>query len=184
MSLCIEGQEILDFTHEITAQPEHCWYPVYCRSNKEKIFFKTFSERGISCYMPEVIRHRTTRGKRYATPVAMFTGYVFVCTTRLQNWAVKQSRHVSRVLPVTKQNEEQLISELNIIRRFEELAATQQVVVLPELVPGQKVMITQGQLQGIEGIVVKRKNAVEIIVRLDFLGCSLSTVEAYDLEPV
>lgn len=182
MSLFLNGQHVIDFDQNISALSDHRWYPVYCRPNKEKMFFEASANRGIPCYMPEIMRHRVTRGKRVLTPVPMFTGYVFACTNRQQNWAVKQSKYVLRVLPVEEYNEQQLISELNIVRIFENLARTNKVEIHPEFVPGKKVVISQGKLQGIEGIVVQRKNEVEIIVKLDFLGYSLATIEAYDME--
>ncbi len=182
MALYLDSKEISDFAQRIPAIPEHRWYPVYCRPNKEKAFTEFAAGQNISCYMPEIMRCRITRGKRIATSAAMFTGYVFVCTTRQQHWTVKQSKHIIRVLPVAECDEELLVAELNIIRTFEELAKTQQIEVRPEIVPGKKVVISQGRLQGIEGIVFKRKNSREIIVHLDFLGQSLATVEAYDLE--
>ena len=184
MSLFLNNQPVIDFDQNIPALPDHRWYPVYCRPNKEKMFFEASVKQGISCYMPVIMRHRITRGKRVVTPVPMFTGYVFACTDRQQNWAIKQSKFVLRVLPVEEYNEQQLISELNIVRIFENLARTNKVEVHPEFVPGKKVVISQGKLQGIKGIVVKRKNEVEIIVKLEFLGCSLATIEAYNLEPV
>lgn len=182
MSLFFNGQQITDFNQNITGLADHRWYPVYCRPNKEKMFFNACENQGITCHMPEMLRHRITRGKRIITPVPMFTGYVFVCTTRQQNWAVKQSKFVLRVLPVEEYHEQQLISELNIIRIFENLARTNKVEVRPDFVPGKKVVISQGMLQGIEGTVVKRKNEVEIIVKLEFLGYSLATIEAYEME--
>lgn len=129
-----------------------------------------------------MMRHRITRGHRVATPVPMFSGYVFVCTTRQQNWTLKRSQYVVKMLPVAESDESRLILELNIIRIFESLACRQPVEVHPEIIPGKHVIISRGKLQGIEGIVEKRKNNVEIIVRLDFLGCSLATLEADDLE--
>ena len=132
--------------------------------------------------MPEIMRHRMTRGKRVVTPVPMFAGYVFACTDRQQNWVVKQSKFVLKILPVEEYNEQQLISELNIVRIFENLARSSKVEVHPEFVPGKKVVISHGKLQGIKGIIVKRKNEIEIIIKLEFLGCCLATIEAYDIE--
>lgn len=184
MALFLNGRHVVDFDQNIPVLSDHRWYPVYCRPNKEKMFFEATTKQGISCYMPEIMRHRVVRGKRVVTQIPMFTGYVFACTDRQQNWAVKQSKFVLRVLPVKEYDEQQLIAELNIVRIFENLARTSKVEVHPEFVPGKKVVISHGKLQGIKGVVVKRKNEVEIIVMLEFLGCSLATIEAYDMELV
>lgn len=182
MPLYLDSREVVDYDVKITPLPGCRWYPVYCRPNKEKKFFEYAVAQDIPCYMPEVMRHRVTRGKKILTPVAMFNGYVFVNTTRRQNWSVKCSKLVFRILPVQADDEPKLVSELNTVRIFEDLARTRKVDVQPQILPGRRVVITRGRLKGIEGVVVKRKNAVEVTVSLDFLGCSMSTLEAYDLE--
>jgi len=178
-SECITGDDFL-----IASIPEHRWYPVYCRPNKAKKLVEYAVRKGISCYLPEMECCRITRGRRVAARVPMFPGYSFVCVSRQENWEIKKSQYVIRMLPVDEESESALISELNLVRAFEKLAETRQVKVRPELVPGKKVVVTQGKLQGVEGIVKQRKNGTEIIVNLNFLGCSLATVEAYDLELV
>jgi len=96
----------------------------------------------------------------------------------------KKTQYALRILPVEDDNESILISELNLVRMFEKLAKTQKVKIRPGLAPGKRVVVTQGKLQGVEGVIKRRKNEAEIIVNLNFLGCSLATVEAYDLELV
>lgn len=184
MPLFIDTECVTDDSVFIDSIPGHRWYPVYCRPNKEKKLIEYAARKGISCYLPEIERCRITRGHRITTPVPMFTGYSFLCLSRQENWEIKKSQYVIRMLSVDEDNERDLISELNLVRRFEKLAKTQKVKIRPELIPGKRVIIMQGKLQGIEGIVKRRKNEMEIIVNLNFLGCSLATVEAYDLEIV
>ena len=182
MPLYMNSEEIPGDDYQIAALPEQRWYPVYCHPNKERKLYDFARKHGIPGYLPEIPRYRVTRGHRVATPVPMFTGYVFLCTTRQQNWMVKQSRYIVRMLDVSDGDEPLLVSELNTIRIYEKLARTRTVEVRPEMVPGKKVIINRGSLQGLEGIVRKRKNACEIIVELQFIGCSLATVEAEELE--
>lgn len=184
MPLFIDTRYITDENFPISSIPEHRWYPVYCRPNKEKKLIEYAVGRGISCYLPEVERHRITRGHRITTLVPMFTGYAFLCVSRQENWDIKKTQYALRILPVEDDNESILISELNLVRMFEKLAKTQKVKIRPELAPGKRVVVAQGKLQGVEGIIKRRKNETEIIVNLNFLGCSLTTVDAYDLELV
>lgn len=184
MPLYINTECITDDNYHIDSIPEHRWYPVYCRSNKEKKLIEYAVRKGISCYLPEMERYRITRGHRITTMVPMFTGYCFLCVSRQENWDIKKSQYAIRMLPVDDGNEPDLISELNIVRTFENLAKTQKVEFRPELTPGKRVVVTQGKLLGIEGIIKRRKNKMKVIVNLDFLGYSLATVEAYDLELV
>lgn len=184
MSLFINSSHITDDEFSIALIDGHRWYPVYCRPNKERMFVEQMVHSGISCYLPEMPRHRITRGKRITTMVPMFGGYAFVCVTREENWSVKKSPHILRMLPVNEDIEKVLVAELNIVRIFEKLSECRKVEIRPELIPGKRVEITRGALRGLMGVIKKRKNQFEVVVCLNFLGCSLATVEAYDLEVV
>jgi transcription antitermination factor NusG len=167
---------------KITAIAEHRWFPAYCHPNKERMFYDFAKRYDISCYVPEIPKYRVTRNRKITTFVPMFTGYVFCCTTRQQNWQLKQSKYLIRMLNVSEEDEVRLVNELNTVRIYERLALTQDVEVRPEMTPGKRVTITHGSLQGLEGIIKRRKNACEVIVELQFIGCSLATVEVDELE--
>ena len=181
MPLSIESQLINDDCYLIGTFPEHRWYPVYCKSNKEKKLAELAGQKNISWYLPTFLHHRMTRGHRIETQIPMFPGYLFLLLNRQQNWQVKTSGLAIRILPVTEKTEPELIKDLNKIREFEMLSRTQPVKVRTDLVPGKRFTITHGQLKGTEGVIVKRKNRTEFIVHLDFLDCYLATVPAMDL---
>ena len=181
MPLSIESQFINDDYYLIDTVPEHRWYPVYCKPNKEKKLAELAAQNKISCYLPTFLHHRTTRGHRIESQIPMFPGYVFLQLNRQQNWQVKTSGLAIRILPVTEKTEPMLIIDLNKIREFERLSRTQPVKVRSDLVPGKRFIIAHGNLKGTEGVIVKRKNRTEFIVHLDFLGYSLATVPAMDI---
>ena len=181
MPLFIESQLIDDDCYLIGTIPEHRWYPVYCKPNKGKKLTELATQKNISWYLPTFLHHRMTRGHRIESQIPMFPGYVFLQLNRQQNWQVKTSGLIIRILPVTEKTEPQLIEDLNNIRKFEQLSRTQPVKVRADLIPGKRFTITNGNLKGTEGVIVKIKNRTEFIVHLDFLGCSLATVQAIDL---
>ena len=181
MVLCIDSQLIEDDCYLIGMSSECRWYPVYCKPNKEKKVAELACQKGISCYLPTFLHHRITRGHRIETQIPMFPGYVFLQLNRQQNWQVKTSGLVIRILTVTEKTEPDLIKDLNVIRAFELLSRTQPVKVRSDLVPGKRFTIAHGNFKGIEGVIVKRKNRTEFIVHLDFLNYSLATVPAMDI---
>jgi transcriptional antiterminator RfaH len=181
MPLSIESQIIDDDCHLIGTTPEHRWYPVYCKPNKEKKLAELAAQKSISWYLPMFQHYRLTRGHCVESQIPMFPGYVFLQLTRQQNWQVKTSGLALRILPVTEKTEPQLIKDLNKIREFERLSRTQPVKIRADLVPGKRIIITHGNLKGTEGVIVKIKNHTEFIVHLDFLGFSLATIYAMDV---
>ncbi len=184
MPLYVKSELIEDEHYKIAGQEDCRWYPVYCHSNREKKLLEFAVSRRITCYLPTVDRHRMTRGHRVVTPVPMFTGYVFLCLARQENWAVKTSGLVAGVLNVTAETEPMLISDLNKVRIFERLSRSQEVEVRSDICEGRQVVITQGSLKGLQGMVVKRENRTTVIVRLEFLGFALATVDVHDVELV
>ena len=181
MPLFIESQFINDDCYLIGTSPEHRWYPVYCKPNKEKKLSELATQKNISWYLPTFLHHRMTRGHRVESHIPMFPGYVFLLLNRQQNWQVKTSGLIIRILPVTEKTEQQILEDLNNIRKFELISRTQPVKVRADLIPGKRFTITNGKLKGTEGVIVKIKNRTEFIVHLDFLGCSLATVHAMDI---
>ncbi|MCR4572389.1 MAG: hypothetical protein K5787_01340 [Lentisphaeria bacterium] len=181
MPLFIESQFINDDCYLIGTSPEHRWYPVYCKPNKEKKLSELATQKNISWYLPTFLHHRMTRGHRVESHIPMFPGYVFLLLNRQQNWQVKTSGLIIRILPVTEKTEQQILEDLNNIRKFELISRTQPVKVRADLIPGKRFIVSNGKLKGTEGVIVKIKNRTEFIVHLDFLGCSLATVHAMDI---
>jgi transcription antitermination factor NusG len=55
----------------------------------------------------------------------------------------------------------------------------------PFLTVGRRVRVKAGPLEGLEGIVVRRKNRVRLVVSLDLIHRAAAIeVEAADLEPI
>ena len=181
MPLSIESQIIDDDCHLIGTTPEHRWYPVYCKPNKEKKLSELATQKNISWYLPTFLHYRMTRGHRVESHIPMFPGYVFLLLNRQQNWQVKTSGLIIRILPVTEKTEQQILEDLNNIRKFELISRTQPVKVRADLIPGKRFTIVRGKLKDIEGVIIKRKNHTEFIVHLEFLGYSLATIPAYNL---
>ena len=60
-----------------------------------------------------------------------------------------------------------------------------QAVPHPYLKVGRRVRVTAGPLEGLEGIVIRKKNRLRFILSLDLIGRSTSLdVEAAALEPI
>lgn len=181
MPLFIDSLLIENDYYSIVASDDCRWYPIYCKPNKEKKLAEQVVHQGISCYLPTILRHRVTRGHCIESQIPMFPGYIFLHLNRMQNWRVKTSGLVLRILPVTEETEPQLVNDLNIIRTFERLSRTQPIEIRPDLVPGKRITISQGTLKGVEGVIVKRRNRTEFIAHLDFLGYSMATVPVEDI---
>ena len=57
---------------------------------------------------------------------------------------------------------------------MEQLAQTEEIEVMPEIVPGEAVRITGGPMHGVTGIVERRVGRVRVTVNVEILGQSVA----------
>ena len=101
----------------------------------------------------------------------MIPGYIFLSAGDLERTELKKNEKgfVQIELLREKSEEEELIRELNALRQFEILAQTEEVLINPGIQRGDKVMITEGALKGLETEVIRRedqKNAIVINITI------------------
>ena len=122
-------------------------------------------------YLPLVNKARLHHGTKIVTPFPMIPGYIFLAAGDLERTELKkhEKEFVQIELLREKSEEETLIRELNALRQFEILAQTEEVHVNPGIQRGDKVIITQGTLKGLETEVICRedqKNAIVINITI------------------
>ena len=105
----------------------------------------------------------------------MFSGYLFACMAQEEEDSAWRTRSIVRIFRDQNFTQEQLLAELNLIRRFEIASETQKVEILPQLVPGTKVMISSGPWEGIYGVVESRRKPLKFIVNLEIMGQAIAT---------
>jgi transcription antitermination factor NusG len=150
------------------------WTAVRIKPRSEKTFTKYCEGVHALSYLP--LRRRVERYQRrtVTTWLPMFPGYVFVqydpsCPAQLVN-----SHKILHILDVTPTAEVGLVEELRGLQKMETLAQTEDIEVMPEIVPGEAVRITGGPLHGVTGIVERRVGAVRVTVNVEILGQSVA----------
>jgi transcription antitermination factor NusG len=159
------------------------WLPIYTQPLHERKLLKFFQEKGLPCYLPMLKKaaYKTVRSQnrtyQYLREVyrPMFSGYLFACLAQEEEESAWRTRSVVRIFRDQNFTQEQLVAELNIIRRFELAAETQKVEILPHLVPGTKVMIAAGPWEGIYGVIESRRKPLKFIVNLDIMEQAIAT---------
>ena len=78
------------------------------------------------------------------------------------------------------------ISELNALRKFELLAQTEKVLVQPGIRKGDRILITQGSLKGLETEVIRRDDDHDsIVINITILNKSVEyPVSLEDLKKI
>jgi transcription antitermination factor NusG len=158
------------------------WYAVYTTCRHEKRVAGHFENRAIEHYLPLYRTQRRWRdGSKVMLDLPLFPGYIFVRFNRADRvrilevpgvlWIVGKSG--SQPTPLPEFEIETLRAALDPLR----------VEPFATLATGQRVRIRSGALEGLEGIVVRRKNTFRVVITLELIRQSIAVeVNLSDLE--
>jgi transcription antitermination factor NusG len=158
------------------------WYAVQTFARHEKRVHQRFVERSVESFLPlyETINRWKDRKVRVQLP--LFPGYIFVHLDLAERLNVLQIAGVARLVnfggiavPVPTAEIESLRAGLIRGLRAEPH---------PYLKVGRRAHVKSGPLQGLVGILLKKKNQERFIISLDLIKRSLAVeVDALELEP-
>ena len=159
------------------------WFAVYTNSRHEKCVAKHFAERQIESLLLLYQKlHHWRKRSSVRVDLPLFPNYVFVHIAPQERTSVLAvpgvlamvgRGHIPSALPDAE------IQSLRIgleQRRFEPH---------PYLVVGERVRIKAGPMEGMEGILLRKKNELRVVLTLDLIKRSVAVeVDAQDVEPV
>lgn len=162
---------------------EEHWYAAQTCANHEKRVREQLSQRTIEAYLPVYasVRHWKDRSVRLELP--LFPGYVFVHLPLRDRLRVLQTPSVVRLVGFGGQPAPLPDQEIEALRQG--LAGELHLEPHPYLKVGQRVRIKTGPLQGLEGILARKKNVLRFVVSLDLIMRSVAVeIDEAELEPV
>jgi len=159
------------------------WFAVYTNSRHEKCVAKHFDERQIESFLPLYQKlHHWIKRNSVRVDLPLFPNYVFVHIAPQQRTSVLAvpgvlgmvgRGHIASSLPDAEI--ESLRTGLQL-RKFEPHSY---------LVAGERVRIKAGSMEGMEGILLRKKNELRVVLTLDLIKRSVAVeVDAQDVEPV
>ncbi len=142
------------------------WGFAYLRPRTEKVIEKKLSSSGIIAYLPLIPRARIHHSTKIITYIPMIPSYIFLCANDLQrNELLCREQQIIHIeLCREKVVEDQLIRDLNLVQKCEVIARNEPIVVNPEIITGDQVIITEGELEGLEATVSKRDDKHNMII--------------------
>lgn len=160
---------------------ERRWQVVYTKARQEKALARELLQRGIPFYLPLIAKEGISRGRRIASHMPLFTGYVFLLGSEDERLSTLQTNRISRILEVD--DADSLLHDLWQIRQLIESGAP--LTAESRLVPGDRVRVKHGPFAGLEGVVLQRRGKTRLLVAVNFLqqGASVAVDDFY-LEPI
>jgi transcription termination/antitermination protein NusG len=159
------------------------WYAAYTRSNHEKSSAQQMAKRSIEHLVPTYESVRTWRDRRKRLDLPLFPGYVFVRVALENRLSVLNVPGVVRLVgfanrPVALADAE--IEKLRTVVKHGLHAEPHAYLTI-----GRRVRITRGALQGMEGLLIRKKGRVRLLLSVDLIRQSaMIEVDSSDVEPV
>jgi transcription antitermination factor NusG len=161
---------------------ESSWWALYTRHQHEKAVAQVLTSKGFEVFLPvyESIRRWKDRNKTLSLP--LFPCYVFVRGGLSRRSMVVTTPGVHTIL----YNGERVAvipdDEIDSIRKVVE--GPFRVEPHPFLRCGERVRVTRGSLEGVEGVLLRKKSLYRLILSVDMLAQSVAVeIDASDVEP-
>lgn len=159
------------------------WWALYTRHQHEKVVADTLTMKGFEVFLPVYDSVRRWKDRKKVLSLPLFPGYVFVrggVNRKLQivstpgvHMILYQGDHVAMIAE----------AEIEAIRTV--VSGPFPVEPHPFLKCGEAVRVIHGLLEGIEGILVRKKNLYRLVLSVNTLAQSIAVeVDASDVAPM
>jgi transcription antitermination factor NusG len=159
------------------------WWALYTRHQHEKVVADMLSAKGFEVFLPlyDSIRRWKDRQKLISLP--LFPCYVFVRGGLHRRLQVVTTPGIHMILSHGAEVAVIPEDEIGAIRRTIEGPCRMEPH--PFLRCGERVRVIRGSLQGIEGLLVRKKNQFRLVLSVEMLAKSVAVeIDASDVEPV
>ncbi len=164
------------------AQPQQ-WFAAYTTPRHEKAVVRQLNVRQVESFLPLYTSvRRWKNGCQVAVEQPLFPGYVFVHVERRHSVKVLQVPGVVSIVGSSKEPSPLPHQEIESLR---EALPQRCYEPHPYLAVGDKVRITEGPLEGMAGVLVRKKKSLRVVLTLDLIMQSVAVEIGMDeIEPL
>ncbi|HEY3975331.1 MAG TPA: UpxY family transcription antiterminator [Candidatus Sulfotelmatobacter sp.] len=167
-----------------TADPTR-WYAVRTRSRHEKLVARQLETQGIQSFLPVVTKISNWSDRKKEVEMPLFSGYAFVRVDHASDDRVRVLKTQGVVSFVGVQGVGIPIPDREIENINTLLASKLTYQERPYLHVGQRVRVTGGALDGMEGILAAENSDRSLVISVGLIQRSLSVrVAGYHVEPI
>lgn len=159
---------------------EPLWYAAYTKANHEKRVTQQLEQRSIEHFLPLYESVRRWKDRRVWLQMPLFPGYVFVRLALRDRLQLLQIPGVVQLVNFNGHPASLPEEDVQAIRNC--LGRGRKVEPHPYLRAGLRLRVISGPLQGLEGILLRRKNKTRFILSFDLIMRSVAVeVDEIDL---
>ena len=158
------------------------WWALYTRHQHERVVADMLAAKGFEVFLPLYESARRWKDRKKILSLPLFPCYLFVRGGLDRKLQVVTTPGIHMIL--YRGDRVATISETEIEAIQRAVDGSYHVEPHPFLKCGMRVRVVRGALEGVEGILVRKKNLCRLILSVDMLAQSVAVeVEAADVEP-
>ena len=159
------------------------WYVAQIRAQHERRVSEQLGQRSIANFLPLYERVSKWKDRRVRLQVPLFAGYIFVCVALCERVRVLEIPSLVRLVGFGGQPEALPDDEIEGIRNSLNFKLPAEPH--PYLTIGRRVRISRGPLCGVEGILVRKKSSIRLILSVDLIQRSMAVeIDAADVTAI
>ncbi len=147
------------------------WYAAYTRARHEKRVADQLAQRTVQTFLPLYSSVRRWKDRRITLQLPLFPSYLFVRLALCDRLRVLQVPGVVRLVGFNGMPAALPPLEVEALQKA--LAQRVQAEPHPYLTAGGQVTIRSGPLQGLSGVLVRRKGAFRLVVSIHLISRSI-----------
>lgn len=153
-------------------EPIGAWYALYTRHQHEKAVENVLRYKGFEVFLPLYVTAHRWKDRYKEVSLPLFPCYVFIKSQREYYSKVLATPGVHSF--VTNAGEPIPLSSVEVDAMRRTVEGGTGVEPHPFLACGDWVRVTSGYLQGVEGILVQKKNLHRLVISVEMLGKAAS----------
>jgi len=168
---------------DVATLEDSAWWALYTRHQHEKTVAEMLSAKGFEVFLPLYDSMRRWNDRKKLISLPLFPCYVFVRGGLNRRLQVVTTPGVHMILSRGERVATIPEDEIQAIRRT--VTGSFRVEPHPFLKCGERVRVTRGSLEGVEGVLILKKNMCRLVLSVDMLAQSVAVeIDAADVEPL
>ena len=161
---------------------DSAWWALHTSHQHEKAVAEMLAAKGLEVYLPLYKSQRCWRDRKKILSLPLFPCYLFVRGGLHRRSQIVTTPGVHKILSNGAQAVIIPEAEIQAIRKTVE--GPSRVEPHPFLKCGEWVRVKRGTLEGIEGVLVRKKNLCRLVLSVNMLAQSVGVeIDASDVEP-
>jgi transcription antitermination factor NusG len=161
---------------------DSAWWALHTRHQHEKAVAEMLAAKGLEVYLPLYTSQRRWRDRKKMLSLPLFPCYLFVRGGLHRRSQIVATPGVHMIL--SNGAEAAIIPEAEIQAIRKTVEGPSRVEPHPFLKCGEWVRVKRGTLEGLEGVLVRKKNLCRLVLSVNMLAQSVGVeIDASDVEP-